>query len=63
MTEVFDPRPCQLGEGPLWHPGRGQLLWFDIAAGRLLSREGRQPREWQLGEMASAAGWQATTRC
>ena len=53
----WDDRPCDLGEGPLWHPGRGQLFWFDITRGRMLSREGDTPREWQMGEMASAAGW------
>ena len=53
----WDDRPCQLGEGPLWHPERRQLFWFDITRGRMLSREGGEPREWQMGEMASAAGW------
>ncbi|PRY94587.1 sugar lactone lactonase YvrE [Hasllibacter halocynthiae] len=57
MMDVFDPRPCQLGEGPLWHPGRGQLFWFDILGGRLMSRAGGEALEWDLGEMASAAGW------
>ena len=54
---VFDDRICELGEGPLWHPERGQFFWFDILHGRLLTREGDQPREWDLGRMASAAGW------
>ena len=52
---VFDARRCALGEGPLWHPDRGELLWFDILAGRLLAAGGAEPREWELGEMASAA--------
>ena len=30
MSAVFDNRPCELGEGPLWHPERQQLFWFDI---------------------------------
>ena len=55
--EVFDHRPCELGEGILWHPERGQLFWFDILAGKLLSRMGGEALEWDLGEMASAAGW------
>ena len=29
-VSVFDATTCQLGEGPLWHPERGQLFWFDI---------------------------------
>ena len=54
---VFDPRPCQLGEGPLWHPGRGQLFWFDITANRLLTRQGDSPRHWDFPGHVSAAGW------
>ncbi len=54
---VFDATPCALGEGPLWHPGRGQLFWFDILAGRLLAREGRATRHWDFKGTVSAAGW------
>ncbi|OOY21822.1 gluconolactonase [Thioclava sp. DLFJ5-1] len=55
--EIYDDRACFLGEGPFWHPERGQLFWFDILAGRMLSRDATGPREWALGQMASAAGW------
>lgn len=55
---VFDARPCFLGEGPLWHPRRGQLFWFDILAGRMLSQDGEGgPLEWSFGRCVSAAGW------
>jgi sugar lactone lactonase YvrE len=54
---VFDDRPCALGEGPLWHPVRRQLFWFDILGGRLLSRTGEGPLAWDMGEFVSAAGW------
>jgi len=54
---VHDPRPCELGEGPLWHPERGQLFWFDILGRRLLSREGDRPLEWRFDDHVSAAGW------
>ena len=54
---IFDDRPCTLGEGPLWHPERGQLFWFDIVAGRMLSRTADGPLAWQFPEMVSAAGW------
>jgi sugar lactone lactonase YvrE len=54
---IFDNRPCDLGEGPLWHPRRGQLFWFDITGQRMLSVEKGQPRQWRFPEMVSAAGW------
>ncbi|MEM7438523.1 MAG: SMP-30/gluconolactonase/LRE family protein [Pseudomonadota bacterium] len=57
MSQVFDPRPCTLGEGPLWHPERGQLFWFDIIEKRLMSRIGAEELVWQFDEHVSAAGW------
>ncbi|MBN8189743.1 SMP-30/gluconolactonase/LRE family protein [Salipiger thiooxidans] len=54
---LYDDRPCELGEGPLWHPERQQLFWFDIAGRRLLSRDGDAPLEWRFDEHHSAAGW------
>lgn len=54
---IHDTRPCELGEGPLWHPGRGQLFWFDILQCRLLTQEDGAPRDWTFDEMHSAAGW------
>lgn len=53
----YDDRPCQLGEGPLWHPEREQLFWFDIIAKRLLTRTAEGPTHWQFDEYVSAAGW------
>ncbi|MBU3031411.1 SMP-30/gluconolactonase/LRE family protein [Paracoccus marinaquae] len=53
----FDDRHCDLGEGPLWHPERGQFFWFDILNRRLLSRDDTGPLEWRFDRMASAAGW------
>lgn len=48
-----------MGEGPLWHPLREQLFWFDIPAGLLHSSNahGGQQCHWNFGEAASAAGW------
>ncbi|MBD8877061.1 SMP-30/gluconolactonase/LRE family protein [Roseibium polysiphoniae] len=57
MTAVFDSRVCKLGEGPLWHPERAQLFWFDILGKRMLSRKDGQDQEWQFEEHVSAAGW------
>ncbi|WP_300061190.1 SMP-30/gluconolactonase/LRE family protein [uncultured Roseobacter sp.] len=56
-AEVFDDRRCILGEGPLWHPEREQLFWFDIMRHRLLSRDASGPLEWRFDEPVSAAGW------
>jgi sugar lactone lactonase YvrE len=57
MSEIFDPRKCALGEGPLWHPLRQQLFWFDILGKQLLSRKDGAQMAWQFDEHASAAGW------
>ncbi len=52
-VQIHDHRICQLGEGPLWHPARGALFWFDILERRLLT----QGHVWQFDEHVSAAGW------
>jgi sugar lactone lactonase YvrE len=56
-VKIIDERVCHLGEGPLWHPERGQLFWFDINAKQLLTREASGPLMWQFDEHVSAAGW------
>ncbi len=56
-VKLFDQRSCELGEGPLWHPERRQLFWFDILGCRLLARDGDESMEWKFGENVSAAGW------
>ncbi|MBP7002659.1 SMP-30/gluconolactonase/LRE family protein [Amaricoccus sp.] len=57
MEDVLDARRCELGEGALWHPERGQLFWLDIHGRALLGREGAAERAWDFGEQVSAAGW------
>lgn len=52
MKPISDIR-CELGEGPLWHPERGELFWFDITGRKLHSLA----RSWAFDEMVSAAGW------
>ncbi len=59
--DVFDPTPCQLGEGPLWHPAREQLFWFDILGKRMLSRADDETLTWTFAENVSAAGWLSDT--
>ena len=50
---IFDDIQCQLGEGPLWHPTRNQLFWFDILGHRLHTKG----KHWQFDTYVSAAGW------
>jgi sugar lactone lactonase YvrE len=50
---IFDDTRCTLGEGPLWHPARGELFWFDILSKRLHIKG----RHWQFSRYVSAAGW------
>ncbi len=50
---IYDATPCTLGEGPLWHPNRGELFWFDIL-GKRLHRKGQS---WAFPTYVSAAGW------
>lgn len=57
MSPIYDDRPCLLGEGPIWHPERQSLYWFDIPGQRLLTRNASGPAAWALPEMFSAAGW------
>lgn len=52
-VSVFDSRVSDLGEGPLWHPERQRLFWFDITGKRLMTTGG----EWQFDGLVSAAGW------
>ncbi|MEO1397546.1 MAG: SMP-30/gluconolactonase/LRE family protein [Pseudomonadota bacterium] len=56
--KAFGPA-CTLGEGPLWHPLRNDLFWFDIPKGLLYSAtvDGAMLGEWSFGEAASACGW------
>lgn len=56
-VEIHDDRICELGEGPLWHPEREQLFWFDILGKRLMATENGAPQEWRFDRHVSAAGW------
>lgn len=52
----FDGR-CRLGEGPLWHPLRQQLFWFDILEKTLFAAtaDGVLAGRWTFPRYASAA--------
>ena len=53
---VFSGTPCLLGEGPMWHPDRAELFWFDILGKRLYAKGATGERHWQFAENVSAAG-------
>ena len=61
MSRVYDNTVSSLGEGPLWHPTRGQLYWFDIHGRALRTHEDGQTRSWSFDEEVSAAGWTSDT--
>ena len=50
---IYDATRCTLGEGPLWHPERNELFWFDILSKQMRTRD----RTWQFETYVSAAGW------
>jgi len=54
--QVFSDTACALGEGPLWHPERSELFWFDIL-GKTLYCKGKTEEFWDFDEHVSAAGW------
>ncbi len=56
---VFDDTPCELGEGPLWHPVNQKLYWFDILKSSLFCKasNGTETQQWHFDENVSAAGW------
>jgi len=56
-ARVFDATCNELGEGPLWHPGRQEFFWFDIEKYILFRRAGDELQQWQFDEPVSAAGW------
>ena len=48
---------CALGEGPLWHPGRQQLFFFDINEQTLfaVTATGEVVDSWLFNEYIAAA--------
>ena len=56
---IFDETACSLGEGPLWHPMRQSIFWFDINNKRMFERalDDKRARTWQFDGHVSAAGW------
>lgn len=56
-VKVFSDTACILGEGPLWHPERAQLFWFDILGKTLRTQVDGKEHAWEFDECHSAAGW------
>jgi sugar lactone lactonase YvrE len=54
---VYSETKSHLGEGPLWHPLRNQLFWFDVLGMQLHSMVDGAQITWQFDEYVSAAGW------
>ncbi len=57
VIDIYDDRPCRLGEGVLWHPLRDELFWVDIPDRKVMSNGPAGQREHQFDEMVSALGW------
>lgn len=53
----FDQTSCELGEGPLWHPGRQSLIWFDINGCKMFEKGQAGRQEWAFERHVTAAGW------
>jgi len=53
---IFDCQ-CALGEGPIWHPGRQELFFFDINAEMLYAvrPDGSLADQWLFNEIVAAA--------
>jgi sugar lactone lactonase YvrE len=58
-VEIFDETLCALGEGPIWHPLRESLIWFDIMGKSLFERKilDSKARKLSFENYVSAAGW------
>ncbi len=55
-AQIFDDTCCSLGEGPLWHPCRQSLFWFDIDS-KVMYEKADGPRiEYHFDRTVSAAG-------
>ncbi len=56
-AKLFIDSRCALGEGPMWHPIRHELFWFDINAHTLFnaSSDGAIINRWLFEEPVTAA--------
>lgn len=52
VPELIAPFRCEVGEGPLWNPDSGRLLWLDIPPGIIYSFD---PRSQAIGWRSAGA--------
>ena len=59
IPHLLVPVEAALGEGPLWHPERGELFWTDIEGRGLFAcdAEGGTPRRWAFPEAIGSMAW------
>lgn len=57
IAELFIDCRNELGEGPLWHPGRSELFWFNITGKTLNNADasGKVLNTWNFNEPVTAA--------
>ncbi|WP_375261625.1 SMP-30/gluconolactonase/LRE family protein [Palleronia sp.] len=55
--QIQDYTRCILGEGPLWHPERGQLYWCDILSRRVLTVQDGCTRGYEFDRFVSCLAW------
>ena len=58
-SKIFDNTLCTLGEGPMWHPKRKSLIWFDIMGMCMYERglSHKKANKFQFNQYVSACGW------
>jgi len=57
IAELFVDCRCTLGEGPIWHPTRNEIFWFDIIEQKLFcaNQDGQVINTWSFDEPVAAA--------
>jgi len=53
VVEYAHPSRCALGEGAIWDPHSGRLLWIDIVRAKLFSYDPttKENRQIMMGQM------------